>query len=156
MTWTPPWRRPRRAVTSTTARGDAAYFLGWFWRNRFALIESFLPALDHAPTDDERALLRKRFDAATDHAERVLGVRLVVTILLVLAGGSTIVSSALRYLDWLPGAADAVTRVAAVASTVTVLLLVARLALDRHLQRVEIFVTYVAMQIAGARGSSDR
>lgn len=144
-----PSRGNEDAVTSTSAEGDVWYFLKWFTTNKFALMESFLQQLDHAPTRADRRVLKRRYERAAKHAKRAMIVRLVVTVLVLVSLGSSLVTVVVDALEVLPGATGVVNRVKAVATSLGALLIVARFALDRHLARVEIYLLFMGMQIAG-------
>lgn len=148
--------RPQAPVTSTTAEGDVWYFLKWFTKSKYALVESFLGQLDHVAEARDREVLKRRFRRATRHAKRVLVVKLVVTMLFFLAVLPASAAAYLSYLDAIPGATRLLGRATTILGGLSVLLIVLRFAIDRHLARVDVYLTFVGMQVAGERGRAER
>lgn len=137
---------------------DALSFAKWYLRNKFQLMESFAGELDKHPMRRDPLYLKERFLDAVKHAKQVLWVRTVVTVLLALGALTTVVSTFLDLFVAAPvlGATAALTQsvfavVAGVAGSLTLVLIVARIALDRYLELVDVAATYTAMQLAAAR-----
>lgn len=125
-----------------------ASFAKFLAQNDFALMEAFLPDLARRAAPERAQALAPAFRGTVKRAKRALRWRLAVTVLLVLAGGSTALSAALALVDFLPGAALLVQRVATVAASMTLLLVVARLALSYYLNRLRLHLTMVAVLLA--------
>jgi hypothetical protein len=137
---------------------DALSFAKWYTRNKFQLMESFVGELDKNPMRRDPIYLRERFLDTLRHAKQVTNVRAVVTVLLALGAAATFVGTALDIFVAAPviGTTAALTKsvftqVAALASSLTLVLLVVRLALDRYLELVDVSAHYTAMQLASAR-----
>lgn len=129
---------------------EALHFAKWFLRSKFALMEGFLGELEAAPEERDAAELEHRFLRCTRHAQRVLLARSIVSFLLVLGAVATVGTALLARFGTVRiiGALEAA---AAIAGSLTVLLLAMRLAMDRYLERVEVSATFIAMQLATAR-----
>lgn len=132
------------------AEGDFWYFLKWFLLNRYAFLEHLVDRLHHVTPETDQEALERRTYRAIRHGKRMLVVRLVVTVLLLLAGGSAFVSTLVAYLHVVPGAEQAVQRVTTVAASAVLLLIILRFAIERHLDRVTTYVTFMSMRIATA------
>ena len=138
---------------------DALQFGRWFFKSKFALMQSFLGELRDDPGERDEREIEDRFVRATRHAQRVQTARAVVTVLLALGVVATAVASFAKSVA-VPAlfAGDVafwttlVARVAQIAGSVSVLLLLARLAFDRYLGQVETTATFLAMQIAASSG----
>src|SRR5438067_8300706 len=142
--------------------GDEALHFGrWFAKSKFALMQGFLGELESCERDADE--LRGRFVAATRHAKRVLVARSVVTVLLALGVVAT-ASASVAALWWVPqfvagdvaAWAAVVRRVAAIAGSLSVLLLVARLAFDRYLELVDTTATFLAIEMAACSATTIR
>lgn len=129
--------------------GDGALdFTKWFLRSKYRLMASFLGELEQAPDARDEAALRTRYCKALTHAERVLTLRGVVTVLLALGAATATVSAV---SDALAVGGGALKTIAAWSASLTLLLILLRLAFDRYLSLVDVSATFLAMQIASAR-----
>lgn len=137
------------APTRVPSLSDPRELLRYLARNDFALMESFLPDLARRATSERAHALAPAFRDTVKRAKVALRWRLVVTVLLVLAGSSTAVTTAMAALGFAPGAAILVQRVATLAASVTVLLVLARFALSWYLARLKLHLTMVAILLAG-------
>ena len=134
---------------------DALDFAKWFRRSKFDLMAGFYGELAKEPGERDMADVERRFLAAIRHAKRVLLARVLVTFLLVVGVVATEAATLAKVL-WVPDALTfevqatlaALDRLAAVAGSVTVVLVVARLLFDRYLDMVETSATFLAMQLA--------
>lgn len=134
---------------------DDIRFLDWYLQSRFHLMERFLEDFEHPTTPV--VVLKRRFLRAIRHAKRVLAARGVVTVLLalgVLATAAAGVAEAVWVPDpFEPGVAATSTllaRLAAVAGSASLLLLLSRLALDRYLELIDTCATFLGMQLAAS------
>lgn len=136
-----------------SALGDRALdFARWFSRSRYDLMAGFLGEMERAPAERDADELRQRFVRALRHGERVSRARTAVTVLLAL-GVLTAMTTTLVQLTDAPAVADALMlleRVAAISTSLSVVLVVARLACDRYLERVDVTATFLAVQLATA------
>ena len=151
-------RRRSRAEPRFNVRDlgeDALDFARWFRRSKFDLMAGFLGELGRDPAERDRADVERRFLAALRHAKRVLLARIVVTLLLAVGVVATAAATLAKVL-WVPAVLTfevqatlaALDRLAAVAGSATVVLVVARLLFDRYLDMVETSATFLAMQLA--------
>lgn len=139
------------------ARESPRAFLRWFVRDEFALRRSFVHELRRARESRDPALIERRLDHALRHAKQALVARTVVTALLSLGVVSTVLSTLAGVVWQPPGLTTLVDRVAAVAGSATVVLVVARLAVDRYLNLVAVTADYLAMMLAsGGEGAQGR
>jgi hypothetical protein len=153
----PPPAEPAAPDLDQRIGEEALHFARWFASSKFALMQEFLGELRRDPRDRDAAEIERRFCACTTHAKRVLTARGVVTALLALGVVSTAVAGFLAAVA-LPDVVEAnllawvrlVRHVAAWSGAVTVVLLAARLLMDRYLDRVEVSATFLAMQLAGS------
>ena len=134
---------------------DALHFGTWFAKNKFALMEGFLGELRDSPAERDPSEIEDRFLRATRHAQRVLVARGVVTFFLALGLVAT-ASATIAGRVWIPTrlAGDVTAWLAvldgaaAIAASVTLVLLAARLAFDRYLELVETTATFLAIELA--------
>ena len=151
-------RRPSRAEPRVNVRdlGNGALdFAKWFRKSKFDLMAGFFGELEKDPAQRDRADVERRFLAAIRHAKRVLLARGVVTLLLAIGVVATAGAAVARVL-WVPAVLTfevqatlaALDRLAAVAGSVTVVLVVLRLLFDRYLEMVDTSATFLAMQLA--------
>lgn len=138
---------------------DALHFGRWFFKSKFALMQSFLGELRDDPGERDEREIEDRFLRATQHALRVQTARGVVTALLALGVVATAAASLAKSVAIPTAFAGDVDfwltmlgRVAAISASASVLLLLARLAFDRYLEQVETTATFLAMQIASCSG----
>lgn len=123
----------------------------WFVRNRFQLWEALAAETRERPAT--AASCQRRFARALRQAQRLLVVRLVVTVLLALGLVASVASAVLAATTpaFLAAQADAferlLTRAAALATSVSALLLVLRLLLERALSRYDVVVAFFAPRI---------
>lgn len=120
------------------------HFGKWFAQSKYRLMGRFLGELVEAPQEREMEELRERYGRALTHGQRVHRMRGVVTVLLAIGAGTaagSAIADALLLGDLLAG-------VAAIAGSLTVGLLLLRLAFDRYLERVDVTATFLAIQLA--------
>lgn len=132
---------------------EALHFTRWFLRSKYVLMAEFLGELAGDPAQRDTASLVDRYRRALRHAERVLLARSLVTILLalgVLAAATSAVANALG----VAAPVGVLERAAAFSTSAAVLLVALRLLLDRYLERVDIAVTFLAIQLGSARARS--
>lgn len=152
---------PRRTVRRHAVHGplphddehtlgeEALHFTRWFAKSKYRLMAEFLGELVRAPEERDPARLRERFLRALMHAQRVLQVRFGVTFLLALGVVAAAASTLANLLDvaaptgWLE-------RAAAWSASLTVVLVAARLLLDRYLERCDVAATFLAIELAAA------
>jgi hypothetical protein len=155
---TPHARRRARAEPRVHFRdlGEGALdFAKWFRKSRFDLMAGFYGELAREPGERDVADVERRFLAAIRHGKRVLLARGVVSVLLVLGVVATAGAAAARVL-WVPDALTfevqatlaALDRLAAIAGSITVVLVALRLLFDRYLELVDTSATFLAMQLA--------
>lgn len=126
--------------------------LVWFFRNRFILLEALVreARARRAPA----AETHERLARTVRHATRLQGAHLAATLLLAASAIASLSSALLAtfssgFLSEGAARVDAVfARVAAWAGSATLLLLAARLGLDRALGRFEIVATFLAARAA--------
>ncbi|HUR68729.1 MAG TPA: hypothetical protein VM370_05735 [Candidatus Thermoplasmatota archaeon] len=145
--------RARRRHAAPSHRADehrigeeALHFTRWFARSKYHLMGEFLGDLVRAPEERNAERLKARYCRALEHAQRVLTARGVVTFLLALgaiATAGTAIANALHL-------GDIVARAAAISASATVALVALRLLFDRYLQRVDVTVTFLAIELATA------
>lgn len=159
--------RPRRegaTVKGLDARRvghQAKHFGRWYLQNRFKLMQGFLSELERGPGERDSAELRTLFLATVRHGQRVQMARTVVTVLLAFSVVAAAASSLLDQAGALNETALArffqgpveefralMLAVQAVSTSAALLLLVARLAMDRYLELVATSASFTAMQIA--------
>ena len=154
-------RRRSRAEPRIHVRdlGEGALdFAKWFRKSKFDLMAGFFGELEKAPEQRDVVDLERRFLAAIRHAKRVLLARGLVTFLLAVGVVATAAATLAKVL-WVPAVLTyevgatlaALDRLAAVAGSVTVVLVLARLLFDRYLDMVETSATFLAMQLATCR-----
>lgn len=143
-------------------------FARWFFRSKYRLMAEFLGELEQAPQERDEAALRERYCRAITHAQRVLALRLVVTVLLALGVVTAAFATVMDALVLPPVlSADVDTlrfvlrKVAAWSASASLVLVALRLGFDRYLGLVDVSATFLAMQIASAAprpepGSSSR
>lgn len=138
----------------------ALKFARWYTSSRFALMEDFADdlATRHAPRDVP--ILRDRFLRAVRHGKGVLWARFAVTVLLAFSLVATVagwIVSAVSVPPLLEGdvaaTEAAVARIAAASASLTVVLVLLRLAFDRYLDLVATSATFLAIEIASARAA---
>lgn len=151
-------RRRARAEPRVNVRdlGEGALdFARWFRKSKFDLMAGFFGELERDPATRDPADVERRFLQAIRHAKRVLLARGVVTLLLVLGVVATAAATLARVLvvptvltQEVALTLGALDRVAAIAGSLTLVLVVARLLFDRYLDLVETSATFLAMQLA--------
>lgn len=140
---TPFFREP-----GNTLGEEALEFTRWFAKSKYHMMGAFLGELmDPAPHDTK--LLRRRYCQAVKHALRFHRVRGAVTILLALGVIAATAASVLNALN-----SDApiglLERAAAISASISVVLVAARLLLDRYLERCDVAATFLAIQLSVA------
>ena len=137
---------------------EALRFARWFVKNKFALMESFVHELDRDPLARNPEPLRRRFLEAVRHAEKVLLARAIVTFLLAGSAVTALASAVVERLQGTPVLGATVEQtfslldfVIGISGSLTLVLIVARLGLDRYLELIDVTATYTAMQLASAR-----
>lgn len=128
---------------------EALHLTRWFAKSKYHLMGGFLGELQRSPAQRDPTILRDRFCRALSHAHRVHQARGIVTFFLALGVIATAASAVLNALDM-----DASTRVldraAAFSASVSVVLIAARLLLDRYLERADVAATFIAIQMAAS------
>lgn len=126
---------------------EALHFTRWFAKSKYHLMGRFLGELQRAPEERDLAVLRDRFCRALSHAHRVHRARGIVTFFLALGVIATAASAVLNALD-LDASTSVLDRAAAFSASVSVVLIAARLLLDRYLERADVAATFIAIQMA--------
>lgn len=145
---TPFFREPGNSL------GDEALeFTRWFATSKYHLMGAFLGELmDTSPRDMK--LLRKRYCQAVTQGLKVHRTRGVVTVLLALGVIAAAASSIAKLLGVSAGV-GALDRAAAISASLSVVLIAARLLLDRYLERCDVAATFLAIEIATAAARQD-
>lgn len=131
---------------------EALHFTKWFMRSKYDLMGRFLGELCQDPSQRDVDTLRARYRRALHHAQRVHVARGVVTFLLALGVIAAATSAVAGVLDVdLP--TGFLERAAAVSASASVVLVAARLLLDRYLERCDVAATFLAIELATARGA---
>lgn len=143
----------RRLRKREGGSGERALDLAsWFLRSKYALMAGFAGELREAPGERDAVELEARLSAALERGERGLRVRTAVTVLLAASVLSALVATLARAVDGLVlhDLARLVDQVAAVSTSLSVVLVALRLACDRYLERVDVTATFLAAQLAAS------
>ena len=132
-----------------TLGDEALEFTSWFAKSKYHLMGGFLGELAMPAKDLET--LRDRYCRALTHALRVQRARSVVTFLLALGVVATAATSIANLLD-VPAPLGLLERAAAISASVAVALIVLRLLFDRYLERCDVTLTFLAIQLGVAAG----
>lgn len=151
-------RRARKARTPTpffrepgNSLGDEALeFTRWFAKSKYQLMGSFLGEL--TGSDGGPKQVRERFCRTLTHAHRVHAVRGVVTFVLALGVLAAAASAVANAID-VPAPTGILERAAAISTSLSVLLVAARLALDRYLERCDVAATFLAIELGAANSN---
>jgi len=137
-------------VDETHRLGEEALHFGrWFAQSKYHLMAGFLGELQRPAAERDAARLRDRYCRALTHAQRVHTARGVVTFLLALGVVAT-ASSALADALGVPAPTGYLERAAAIAGSISALLIALRLLFDRYLVRVDVAATFLALQLTAA------
>lgn len=150
--------RPRRKrfpgalkIDDSRSTGEEIlHFWRWLFVSKYHLISRFLGDLKSTPSAGRVDELDERLRRALRHGERVYQARSVVNLLLAL-GVVTAAAGAIADTSGLEAPFGLLERVAALAASVSLALIVLRLAFGRYLERVDVAATFLAMLIAKAR-----
>lgn len=148
--------KPRHAVHGPLDLDDehhlgeeALHLTRWFATSKYVLMGRFLGELQRAPEERDLATLRDRYCRAITHAHRVHQARGLVTLLLALGVVAAATTSVLNALD-VDASTRALDRAAAFSASASVVLIAARLLMDRYLERADVAATFIAIQLAAS------
>lgn len=131
---------------------EALHLTRWFAKSKYHLMGQFLGELQRPADQRDVAKLRDRFCRAITHAHRVHQARGLVTFFLALGVVAAAASAVLNALE-VDASTSALERAAAFSASVSVLLVAARLLLDRYLERADVAATFLAMQLVASAGT---
>lgn len=149
------WKRVLRLRARPPTRrlgDDALDFPRWFAQSKYRLMRRFVFELEEPPAERDIAALRERYLRTLAQGERIQRARGVVVGLLALGVISAATGAIGGVVTGEEGAAlgRSLDRLAAVAGSLTLFLLVLKVALDRYLARVDVAATFIGMQIASS------
>lgn len=132
---------------------EALHLTRWFAKSKYHLMGQFLGELQRAPGERDASVLRDRFCRAITHAHRVHQARGFVTLLLALGVVAAATTAVLNALD-IDAGTRVLDRAAAFSASASVLLIAARLLLDRYLERADVAATFLAIQLTAASAAT--